>query len=63
MVTTIVRDGSNRMVGRLVESTRQIQAYNIKGDFVGYYDKMSDRTMTKNNALHSKGNSVRVLLF
>ncbi len=62
-MSTVVYDGRNIPVGKLVESGNQIQAYSMTGKLLGYYDKSNDRTMTQKNALHSRGNSVRSLLF
>jgi len=62
MNTTIIFDGQNRPIGKLVESGNQIRAFNLKGNLLGYYDKSTDRTMNEKNALFSRGNRVTALI-
>jgi len=62
MNTTVIYDGQNRPIGKLVESSGQIRAFDMKGNLKGYYDIKTNRTMNKNNALFATGNRVSALL-
>ena len=63
MKTTIVYDGKNRPIGRLIESSDgNVRAHDSKMVFLGQYNKSQNRTSDAMNRPFGNGNMARALI-
>lgn len=62
MKEQVLRDKSNRKIGKIKEINGKLEIRNPSNQLLGRYDPKSDQTRDKSNRLIGKGNLLTTLL-